>query len=55
MSIQREAIIWCPKCRENKGEVFRVPTGKPDVFEHSTNPDPMPKRCDCGAVLERRQ
>ena len=49
-----EAIIWCPKCGENKGEVLRVPADKPGVYQHQTNPDPLPKKCDCGTNLERR-
>ncbi len=50
-----ESVIWCPKCREDKGEVLRIPTGREGVFTHKTNPDPMPKKCDCGCVLERKQ
>jgi len=52
---EREACIWCPRCREIKGEVFRIPTGHEGVVTHKTNPDPLPKKCECGAVLERKQ
>jgi hypothetical protein len=55
VSAEREAVIWCPKCKELKGEVLRIPTGNEGVVTHRTNPDPMPKTCDCGTVLERRQ
>ncbi len=50
----RETVIWCARCREDKGEVLRIPTGNSGVFEHKTNPDPLPRTCDCGASLERK-
>jgi hypothetical protein len=55
MSSEREAIVWCQKCRDIKGEIQRVPTGNRDVYTHKTVPDPLPKKCDCGTVLERKQ
>lgn len=55
MTAEREAVIWCPRCREIKGEVQRVPTGNAGVYTHRTNPDPLPKVCACGTVLERKQ
>lgn len=50
---EREATIWCPKCREMKGEVLRIPTGREGVYTHKTEPDPLPKKCACGTALER--
>ena len=50
-----ETIIWCPKCRELKGEILRIPTGQENVFTHKSTPDPLPKKCECGTVLERKQ
>lgn len=55
MSESLEARIWCPKCRELKGEIQRIPTGREGVYTHRTVPDPMPKKCECGTVLERKQ
>jgi len=54
VSIEREAIVWCPKCGETKGEILRVPTGNQGVFTHKTNPDPLPKYCECGTVIVRK-
>jgi hypothetical protein len=53
--MEREAVVWCPKCREILGEVLRIPTGNEGVYTHKTNPDPLPKKCECGTVLERNQ
>jgi hypothetical protein len=54
--IDVEATIWCPVCKENKGEVQRVPTGMEGVFVNKPVPDPMPKKCGvCNATLARRE
>jgi len=53
--MEREAIIWCQHCKEIKGEIHRIPTGNEGVFIHKSNPDPLPKKCECGAVLERKK
>lgn len=55
MSEEREAIVWCPHCREIKGEIQRIPTGNAGVFVHRSIPNPLPKKCECGTVLERKQ
>lgn len=56
MSLEREAVVWCPKCRENKFEVLRVPTGADGVHHHVTEPKERAgmKHCECGAILERK-
>lgn len=55
LSGELESLIWCPRCKEIKGEVQRIPTGNSGVFIHRTKPDPMPKKCACGTNLERKQ
>lgn len=51
-----EATIWCPVCKENRGEVLRIPTGMEGVFVNKPNPDPMPKKCvTCNAALVRKE
>ena len=55
MSVELEATVWCPRCREVKGEIQRIPTGNQGVFVHKAVPDPMPKKCECGTVLERKK
>lgn len=52
---EREAVVWCPKCKEIKGEVLRIPTGNSGVYVNKPNPDPLPTKCECGTVLERKQ
>lgn len=58
MSAEREAVIWCPACREDRFEILRIPTGEQGVVEHKTNPANLTpaqrKFCVCGAVLERK-
>lgn len=55
MSVDVEAIVWCPKCREDKFVVYRVPTTNPAVFTHEAKPkDAVATKCQCGAVLERK-
>jgi len=49
-----EAKVWCPRCREEKGEILRIPTGSEGAYVHKTNPDPLPKTCACGTNLERK-
>lgn len=55
---EREAVVWCPRCRTEKFEVWRVRTENEDVFEHITQPLSIPpearKRCECGTQLERK-
>ena len=55
MSVERECVVWCPSCMEIKGEIQRIPTGNQGVYTHRAVPDPMPKKCECGTVLERKQ
>lgn len=53
-----EAVIWCPKCRVDKFELWRqlISHGH---YEHVTVPPSLPpeahKRCECGTNLERRR
>lgn len=49
-----EAIVWCPKCKADKGEIRRVPTKALGVFENVCNPSPLPKKCECGENVERK-
>ena len=56
--LERECIVWCPKCREDKFEVHRRPTGQTGVYENIVM-DPFDKKyliiCeDCGVTLERK-
>ena len=59
MPREREAVIWCPKCRVEKFEVWREPTGADGVHTHVVVPADVPldarKFCACGAVLERKR
>jgi hypothetical protein len=54
MSNELEAVVWCPLCREEKGEIYRAPTGNAGVFTHRTVPEQLPKTCACGTNLERK-
>jgi hypothetical protein len=55
MSEEREAVIWCPSCREAKYEIHRIPTGRTGVYQHvSVPPNRSEKACACGALLERK-
>ena len=55
MTREIEATIWCPRCKEDKYTLYRVPTGQEGVFTHQGEPkDAVVKRCVCGALLERR-
>lgn len=49
-----EAVIWCPACRVDKGRAFRVPAANEGVFTHVTEPENLPKQCECGTNLERK-
>jgi hypothetical protein len=53
VTAEREAQVWCPSCLEIKGEILRIPTGSDGVYQHRTNPDPLPKKCECGTTIER--
>lgn len=58
MSAEVEAVIWCPRCRIEKYEIRRIPTGQEGVYSHGTYPESIPaedrKACSCGAPLERK-
>ena len=58
MSAEVEAVIWCPRCRIDKYEIRRIPTGAEGVHRHMTYPESIPsedrKACRCGALLERK-
>lgn len=55
MTAEREAVIWCPQCREEKYEIVRIPTGNEGVFHHKSNPPGRNEKvCQCGTNLERR-
>jgi len=57
--IDLEAVVWCPKCRHDKYEIRRVPTGSEGSYRHVTYPESLPpearKFCLCGCVLERKR
>lgn len=54
--LEREAVIWCPKCAVPKFEILRMPTGREGVFEHVAEPKERAgqKVCECGTQLERK-
>lgn len=54
--METESVVWCPKCKVDKYEVLRVPTGNSGVFEHRTNPPEKSgvHKCECGTNLERK-
>lgn len=53
--VEREAVIWCPKCRAEKYEIRRIPTGADGVFRHASYPEGRSeKMCECGTPLERK-
>ena len=53
-TLEQEAIIWCPRCREDVGKVMRKQTG-PDVWENVRTPKRLGPRCTrCETVLVRR-
>lgn len=56
---EREAVIWCPSCREDKYEIQRRPTGFEGVHEHVTVPPNLTaaqrKYCVCGTTLTRKE
>lgn len=55
MSAELESIVWCPSCKEDRGEIRRVPADKPGVFMNVTTPSPLPKFCAaCGTIIERK-
>lgn len=58
MNAELEAVIWCPKCRADKYEVRRVPTGSEGAFQNVTVPPSIPphdrKFCACGCMLQRK-
>lgn len=56
MPAEVECVLWCPKCREDKYEIRRVPTGKEGVYEHASYPPGRnEKACECGVILERKK
>lgn len=54
-----ECVVWCPKCREPRYEVRRKQV-REGVYVHErvaqggALPED-PKRCGCGALLERTE
>ena len=52
--LERECMIWCPKCRKDKFTVLRQPTGQTGVYQNVTTGDLTPFCVDCGGTLERR-
>jgi hypothetical protein len=55
-----ECISWCPKCKDDKFEVIRVPTGVEGIVQHERRPVKVPEpvsglHCDdCETLLERK-
>lgn len=55
-AFERECVIWCPKCREEKFEIRRIPTGSEGVFVHKSYPEGRNEKvCECGTLLERKR
>lgn len=55
---EREAVIWCPRCREDKCEVLRVQAGNEGVYQNVVNPPERAGqiRCEqCDSLLERKK
>lgn len=50
-----EAVLWCRKCGEEKGRLFRIPAENEHVFQHVTEPPNLKKTCECGTNLERKR
>ena len=56
MQFEKESTIWCPRCKAEKYEIRRVPTGNEGVFVHKSYPEGRnEKYCECGTVLERKK
>jgi hypothetical protein len=53
-----ETVVWCPRCRTDKYEVWRSLIS-PNHYEHVTVPPSIPKEamkvCECGAMLARKR
>lgn len=55
MNAELEAVIWCPKCKADKYEIRRIPTGAQGVYTHASVPEGRDEKlCGCGTVLERK-
>ena len=57
--LERECIVWCPKCRKDKFEVQRQPTSQNGVYQNVildiSSDKAMRWICeDCNGVLERK-
>lgn len=51
----KEATVWCPRCMEDKFEVYRLPAGSAGVYHNATLPAGRnEKYCQCGAPLARK-
>ena len=54
-TLEQEAEIWCPRCRETVGKVMRKQLS-PDVWSHTRTPKKLGPRCTrCESVLERKR
>jgi hypothetical protein len=57
---EMECVTWCPKCKDDKFKVLRMPTSTEGVFRHERRPMKVPEpvsglHCDdCGTLLERK-
>lgn len=55
---EKEVTVWCPRCKVDKYDVYRIPTRSDGVYEHVTEPPNLSnyeaKYCLCGAALERK-
>ena len=55
---QLECVVRCPKCGEDKFEVWRVPLDSEGHYAHRTVPedisDSARRFCVCGTMLERK-
>lgn len=51
--LERECIVWCPKCQKDQFEVYRQPTGQTGVYQNVIKGDMSFVCADCGVTLER--
>jgi uncharacterized protein with PIN domain len=54
MSAALEAELWCPKCKDYLGKLFRQEV-REGMYTHYTEPGKMPKYCTkCKSVIVRK-
>lgn len=55
-SREKECVVWCPSCRVEKYEIWRVATQGEGVYTNESVPaGRSEKSCgQCGTILERK-